>query len=217
MKFSSQIKMARQQGFTLLELLVVVAVLAIIGGATIASLSGFEKKASQGTATHTISAVEQGIKIYAVSEARLPADLEALACAPFAVNGATGFTALTVVNNTPSSNGVAAADVAQAYKFGGESNVPGVGGGLGKKVADKFDLRAATADEAAALAEAGITSVRYAVTAACDNLNTTVESVTAYGETDTSFGSGLLSAADIPNQAFEDPRPDSEGSNSLKN
>ena len=214
MKFSSHIKMARQQGFTLLELLVVVAVLAIIGGATIASLGGFEKKASQGTATHTISAVEQGMRIYAVSEARLPADLEALACAPWAVNGATGFTALTVVNDAASSAGDADAAVGEAYKFGGESNVPGIGGGMGKKVADKFVLRAATAKEATALVEAGITSVRYAVTAACDNSDTTVESVTAYGVTDANFGDELLSAADIPNQAFEEARP---SGSSLKN
>ena len=144
MKFN-QIKQARQQGFTLLELLVVVALLAIIGGATLASLDGFEQKASQGTATHTIAAVEEGLRVYEVSEQRLPSDLESLACAPVTTAGVAGFAGLTSVNNAASSDGILPATVTEAYKYGGESNVPGVGGGLGKKVADKFVLRAASA------------------------------------------------------------------------
>ena len=72
---------AKQGGFTLLELLVVVAILAVIAGAVISSLDGKEEGAAQATAVHTMAALESGMKTYKVTEKRLlPDELESLIC-----------------------------------------------------------------------------------------------------------------------------------------
>ena len=49
----------RKAGFTLLEVLMVVAMLAIVGGAIITSYGGLEDKAAKGTATHAIAAITE--------------------------------------------------------------------------------------------------------------------------------------------------------------
>ena len=49
----------RKAGFTLLEVLMVVAMLAIVGGAIITSYGGLEDKAAKGTATHSIAAITE--------------------------------------------------------------------------------------------------------------------------------------------------------------
>lgn len=195
----------KQGGFTLLELLVVVAILAIIGGALIASFGGQEAQASRGTATHSLAGIEDALRVYQTTQGRMPADLESLACVPYnATYNAAAYGALTV-NNTASPD---TAVVGEAYKFGGQSNVPGVGGGMKKKLADKFTLTAITADQAIALEDLGVTSVRYAVTAACDNDIATVDGTPmTVGSTTAALGAGELVTMDIPNHAFEDPRP----------
>ncbi len=196
----------KEGGFTLLELLVVVGILAIIGGALISSFGGQETKAAQGTATNAIAGIEGAMRTYQTVNNRLPDNLEALACRPTAA--ATPAAADIIDGPVPD-----AVTVTQAYKFGGQSNVSGVGGGMGKKLADKLSLRPATTDEAAALSDAGVTKLRYAVTAGCDNDDSTVESVATIGGTTLAaaadFGAGKLVDLDIPNHAFEDPRPNS--------
>ncbi len=192
----------KQAGFTLLELLVVVGILAIIGGALVSSFGGQEKKAAQGTATNAIAGIESAMRSYHAINKRLPDNLESLACRPAGA-------APTAINNAGSPD--SAITTTEAYKFGGLSNVSGVGGGMGKKLADKFNLRAATAEEVTALTEAGVLNVRYAVTAACDNDIATTETVATMGgitlATGT-IGQHALIDMDIPNHAFEDPRPD---------
>ena len=56
---SKRMRNRRASGFTLLEVLMVVAMLAIVGGAIITSYGGLEDKAAKGSATHTIAAVEE--------------------------------------------------------------------------------------------------------------------------------------------------------------
>jgi len=193
---------AKEAGFTLMELLVVVAILAIIGGAAISSFGGQETKASQGTATNVIASIESNLRYYQAAESRLPDNLESLACRPLAAAGA-------IVNTAAPSPVVAAT----SYKFGGTSDISGVGGGIGLKLAGKFDLVAADAIEAGALNDAGVLNVRYAVAAACDNDAATVENAATIGGTTIAaaadFGDDahFLVDADIPNHAFEDPRP----------
>jgi prepilin-type N-terminal cleavage/methylation domain-containing protein len=201
--------MNKQGGFTLLELLVVVGIMAIIGGALISSFGGQETKAARGVATQAIAGVESAIRTHAVVEGELPSGLEALACVPYDVAyTAASYGALAVVPAVLGTGDSAAA--ASAYVYGGESNLASVGGGMGLKVADKFTLTAIAADGVTALTEAGIQSVRYGIAAACDNDPASVQSVTI-GSITGDIGGGTLVALDIPGQAFEDPRPGSGG------
>ncbi len=77
MKYSNR----KQYGFTLLEVLMVVAMLAIVGGAIITNYAGLEQKASAGTAAHSISGVANAIIVYQVTEETLPNNLESLIAA----------------------------------------------------------------------------------------------------------------------------------------
>lgn len=70
-----------QSGFTLLEVLMVVAMLAIVGGAIIASYTGLEDKAARGTAVHSMSGIENAIRVYVATEQALPNNLESLVAA----------------------------------------------------------------------------------------------------------------------------------------
>jgi prepilin-type N-terminal cleavage/methylation domain-containing protein len=188
-----------QKGFTLLELLVVVGIIAIIGGAAISSLGGQEGKAARGAATGTIASVESAFRIYKAGTGNIPNNLESLVCMP--ATAATDQTGLAI-NNGPAAETV---DAAQVYKFGGTSNASGIGGGLGRKVAEKFDLVAIPAAGIAALNDVGVTELRYADTAACDN--PTVETTATINGEDVV---GALQDMDIPAHAFEDPRPGSK-------
>jgi len=214
----------KQDGFTLLELLVVVGIIAIIGGAMISSFAGNEQKAARGVATQSIAGIENAIRIFSVEQQRLPNNLESLVCAPYSLTGDVASaawendasdTATTVDpdNETGYISGTTAGNTAAtttAYKFGGESNVSGIGGGMGKKLADKFVGTQLTAAEATALNDAGVTSLRYAIAEACDTDAGTTATVTANGVSAVAFGTSTegLNGIDIPNQAFADPRPD---------
>lgn len=68
----------KQGGFTLLELLVVVAVLAIVAGTMITAMSGQEKRAASGAAASSIATVESLLRTYYKSSATLPDGLDAL-------------------------------------------------------------------------------------------------------------------------------------------
>ena len=71
----------RKAGFTLLEVLMVVAMLAIVGGAIITSYGGLEDKAAKGTATHAIAAITEAFLVYDSTEGGLPNNLESLMAA----------------------------------------------------------------------------------------------------------------------------------------
>ena len=207
----------KQSGFTLLELLVVVGIIAIIGGAMIASFSGNEVKAARGVATQTIAGLESTMRIFEVEKQGLPNNLESLVCAPYDAAGVVTTIwdadalinpkATTAVVSGTSPNTAAATGV---YKFGGESNVAGIGGGMSKKLAEKFVGYNLSAAQAEALNDLGMTSLRYAIAAACDtDIATKVTSLVANGTTSTTFGDSAkgLAGIDIPNLAFSDPRP----------
>ena len=77
MKYSHK----KQFGFTLLEVLMVVAMLAIVGGAIITSYGGLEQKAVISTAVHSLAGVKNAITVYQVTEASLPNNMESLIAA----------------------------------------------------------------------------------------------------------------------------------------
>ena len=92
----------KQQGFTLLEVLMVVAMLAIVGGAIITNYGGLEGKVATGTGVHSLSALDNAFTVFAATEGGLPNNLDSLIAATPATptfsaaeldNAATGATA----------------------------------------------------------------------------------------------------------------------------
>ena len=71
----------KQLGFTLLEVLIVVAMLAIVGGAIITSYGGLEQKAATSTGVHSLAAVKNAFTVFQVTEGALPNNLESLLAA----------------------------------------------------------------------------------------------------------------------------------------
>jgi prepilin-type N-terminal cleavage/methylation domain-containing protein len=188
----------RSSGFTLLELLVVVTVIAIIGGAMISSLGSQSQKAARGVATGSIAGVENAIRLFSAIENELPNGLESLICLdaeltahPTAVTAASG--QLPAATESASN---------QATKFGGGSNLNQTGGGLGAKVAGKFDL---VLIDGSALVNSGITDLRYAEILSCDT-DAATQNTSTVGANGGAFPAASLALISIPQHAFEDPR-----------
>jgi prepilin-type N-terminal cleavage/methylation domain-containing protein len=202
----------KQGGFTLLELLIVVGIMAIIGGAMIGANAGQEQKAARGAATQSIAGIENAVSVYQAMNGVLPSNLETLACLPYdAAYDVAKYTALTVSNDALART--AAASATTAFPLGGVSNVAGIGGGLGKKLKDKLTLTAITSGQADALIDAGITEVRYAAAEGCDNDASTVVASITIGQdavgadiVSTNVGAKGLETMSIPYHAFEAPR-----------
>lgn len=159
MRAKAQKLQAKQGGFTLLELLVVVAILAIIAGAVISSLDGQEELAAQKTTVHTMAALEEGFQVYRVSERRnLPGGLDSLLCSTDADASAASLTFAgyqTVANLT---------------KLGGTSNVARVGGGMTEDLAGSLVIAEAPGAIAKNLVDAGLTSIRVVDADFCNDI-----------------------------------------------
>jgi prepilin-type N-terminal cleavage/methylation domain-containing protein len=198
----------KQDGFTLLELLVVVAILATIGGAVVGTFGNQEENAAQGTATNTIAALENSVRVYEATQGQLPNDLESLVCRPYDVATGTSATPATpaTISAIDDSRSQATNLAANTYKIGGKSNLNNVSGGLGLKLADKFDLVNVNVN---GLIDGGISSVRFANNLACD---TTVDDpalemgvASGVAAADATIN-GSLADITIPNHMFESPR-----------
>jgi prepilin-type N-terminal cleavage/methylation domain-containing protein len=184
---------AKQAGFTLLELLVVVAILAIIAGAVISSLDGQEELAAQKTTVHTMAALENGLKVYNVTQKRLiPANLDSLlttTATPDASNGT--FTHANVAAGTT--------DILGAPN---NSNVARVGGGLTADLANNMSVVSIASGAAgySLLTDAGLTSLRYAYANVADDDEGTTVSVDGV-----TFGDEELVEMTKPNLVFRSP------------
>lgn len=142
---------AKQGGFTLLELLVVVAILAIIAGAVITNMDGQEEGAAQSTAVHTMATLENSMNIYNVSERRLlPAGLDSLICS----TGVQADYTATVAQISGGTERVLSAN-------GATSNVPRVSGGLTQDFFGKLGIADITSGAVSALVDNGMTDLRY--------------------------------------------------------
>ena len=169
----------KPSGFTLLEVLMVVAMLAIVGGAIITSYGGLENKAAKGTATHSIAAVEEAFRVFEATEGVLPNNLESLIAAT--PTGPTYIAAEADNSATDATAGVTAALV-------------------GTKFAGKFTV---TEVDPAPLVAAGITKIRY-LDLKGNGAGGTLDIEDAAGNETTV---GALSAISIPQHAFDAPRP----------
>ncbi len=179
---SKRMRNRKVSGFTLLEVLMVVAMLAIVGGAIITSYGGLEGKAAKGSATHTIAAVEEAFRVFAATEGGLPDNLESLLAA------------------TPTTPAYVAAE---ADNGAADASATGAAfaGILGAKVAGKFTI---VDTDPAPLVAAGITKIRYLDLKGNGAGGVDLDIKDAAGNT-TNVGNIL--DISIPQHAYEAPRP----------
>lgn len=187
----------KNSGFTLLELLVVVAILAVLGGVAVAALGDKTTQAARGAATAGIADVESKLRTYQALTTSLPSNLDTMVCAE-----------------------PTATALATPVDLGGASNLPGVGGGMGQNIANKLTVLNLTTGMVTALNNAGIGTLRYgfrnATDSSCDTITGTAIAAPA-ATVNVDFGAGFgiaspttypntpLQLADIPNRVFDTP------------
>ena len=181
----------KKAGFTLLEVLMVVAMLAIVGGAIITSYGGLEDKAAKGTATHSIAAITEAFLVYDSTEGGLPNNLETMAAA---TPTAPEYVAAELDNK---ADAVTNEEMALFLKQ--------------DKLPKKFGLKTATADHISALVAAGITKIRYLDKKGNNTAEALLDIKNANGNPATV---GPLRQISIPQHAFEAPRT---GLNKVRN
>ncbi len=75
------LKRKARKNFTLLELLIIVAILAIVGGGLVTSFEGLQAQAAKASATNTIASLQNSIRTYQSMEGTLPNNLDSLLAA----------------------------------------------------------------------------------------------------------------------------------------
>jgi len=88
-------KNSQRQGFTLLELVIVIAILAVIGGAALVSYDGLDQKAAKSQATFNLAAIDKGVRLSKVVTGDFPNGLDLLTVSDTTVGDITGNTAAT--------------------------------------------------------------------------------------------------------------------------
>lgn len=188
-------KKKNQSGFTLLELLVVVAILAILGGALIAAYDGLESQAAKGTATGTIAAVDNAVRSFVVTERSLPNGLETLLAGdPTSLD--------TSVPPVTDGQGITVVD-AQGATGTFIAN-------LGSNIVSKLSAVPLTAAQLSALQNGGITIGRYVHNDGNDDIGTagvTLDIIENGAGVVGDAGVGPISDISIPTHTFEAPRP----------
>ena len=181
-------KYNRKSGFTLLELLIVVAILAIIGGALLAAYSGLTGIAANGVATNAISSTSQAIRSFEAVEKSFPDGLESLIAA--------GVTATNVTHDGVSDS------VATEIDSGSLTSM------LGSKLAGKLGVANLSYAQVKSLENSGIDTIRYIDSAGDDETVSDLVIADSAG-TSPAAGVGKLSEISIPTHAFAAPRPGS--------
>ena len=184
-----------QQGFTLLELLVVVAVMAVIAGAAMMNMSGQEEHAGQGVAMHTMQTLENAEREFEIIRKKTPDRFESILCTAPTATTTNGMTVGVTVNpqNSDTQSNVLINNVAgnrdgstvlatQARVFGGLSDAGLIGGGLTNSFASKIVAVDLPVEGVEVLANAGITTLKFADANGCDDLDSTTSSSTEFND-----------------------------------
>jgi len=146
----------RQGGFTLLELLVVVAILAIVAGGLLVAYDGMEAKAAKGQATFNLAAVDKGVRAFKVVTGGFPNELDSLLTDGLSAVTCAAGTSCTATAATPAGAGTAGS----GFYAGLHSNLQGTDGNV-LTADNKLGLYTLDASDVTALANAGVTSLRY--------------------------------------------------------
>lgn len=181
MKMAHLIRSGRlkdQRGFTLLELLVVVAILAIIAGGLIVAYDGLEKKSALGEASHAIAGVDNAVRTFTSLRGAAPDNMDSLLAA-------------TPVDGTQNPATITG---------GAEVAI------LTPTLSGKISPAALTAAQVSSLSKAGITKLRYIDL--LGNVETCAPScaLTTLAADATAATVGNISKADIPTRIFDVPR-----------
>ena len=172
----------RQAGFTLLELLVIIAILAIVAGALLVAYDDVDDTAAEGVSAMTLASLDQAVRSYTAVERVAPNRLDSLLSAAVPTGGAP-------VDNS-------------------DSKLLEI---LPPKIQAKtLAITGLAAWEFAALEAAGITELRY-VDPLANDLTTPAHGDTVTLTIPDADGSsavvGPLAEIDIPHRSFETPRP----------
>ena len=177
----------KKKNFTLIELLIVIAVLAIIGGSMIAAYDGVEDKAAHGAATRDVAALDQSIRNYKATKRALPDHLESLCSAT--PGTAIAMDADAAIERRAGATGAALATF------------------LNPELPETITVDALTKDEVKALSAAGLNNIRFLSQAAdVAGLSSAAPGVKAADGTAASNVGDIL-AIDLPTHAFEAPIP----------
>lgn len=165
-------RMKDQSGFTMLELLVVVAIMAILAGGLIVAYDGLEAKSSKGQATFNIAAVDKGVRTFKVVGGSFPNELDAML-----TTGISAVDCLAGTSCTATGGG---------FYAGLHNNLQGTDGNLA--TADsKLGLYSLDVLDVTALNNAGISQVRY-----IDGTKNTVGTIPNRDFDDDPRGKGVL-------------------------
>jgi len=137
-------------GFTLLELLVVVGILAIIAGAIITAYDGFQRKAALQTASNTVASMTNTIRTFIATSQNgaLPNNVESLISAAALTPDVTSGRAVGTVGTDGVLNSFLSERLAEKL-------------GLDPTDADSDDAKVLTDFQVQSLVNAGIDTVRY--------------------------------------------------------
>ena len=89
----------KQSGFTLLELVIVIAILAVIGGAALVAYDGLDKKAAKSQATFNLAAIDKGVRLSRVITGNYPDELDLVVDSDATLADPTGVAAVTADTN----------------------------------------------------------------------------------------------------------------------
>lgn len=176
---------SQSRGFTLMELLVVVAILAIVAGLVTVAYDGLVGQAAKGASSNAISSLNNSIAVYQVTERHLPSNLDTL---------------LTVTPNGVTWSAVVGDNVTQGYTAGG-SLMGSINPLLRAKLLPAPRLLDTT--EKNSLLAAGITTLRYMDIAG--NANVANASLTIPCTGGGTATVGPIALVDVPSHLFDVP------------
>lgn len=187
-----------QAGFTLLELLVVVAILAIVAGGVLVAYDGLEAKSAQGQASHALAAIDSGVRTFTTVRKSAPNNLDSLlAGTPGGLSGTYPQTAGSVAAPAPlgSLSGPDELNVKIA---------PVALNAAGPVTMPSTATVTMPTGALSALENAGITSLRY-VDAAGNGACAPTCTLAINNETGAAASVGSIALVDIPGRIFDSP------------